>query len=660
MVEPLYSFSWLKKGWYQRSTWLGYVRSRLPTKAGTILLLSLVVTGAVGSIKQLGGLEALELRVYDQMMRLRSDRGTDPRITLVAITEDDIRIQKRSTLPDQTIAEVLSILQKYQPAVIGLDIYRDIPQPPGNAELQTQLRSPRLIAIKKLGDDRIAQVPSPPEVPPERVGFNDFPIDPDGVVRRGLLFGDIYYSFSLRLALQYLNPLGIKPVPSKTNPEHMQLGAATFVPLETDSGGYQTNDSQGYQILLDYRTRHFVGHPLTLDQVLSGNFQPEWIKGKIILIGTTAPSNRDLFYTPYSAGENTDHQMAGVEIHAQITSQILSTALDEQSLFWFLPNWGEWLWLWLWTILAGILATAIRRPFRLALGSTVMLVGLMGVSFLLFIEAVWVPVVAPAIAALCTVGVIVAQQAQQARQQQQMVMTLLGQSTSKEIADALWNHRDRLLTSGRLPGQQLTATMLFTDIKNFSTISESIPPEILLDWLNEYLGAMSQEIQCHQGIINKFMGDGLLAVFGVPVPRLKSEEVEQDAYRAVACALAMGDRLFQLNQSWQQRGLPTVQMRIGISTGPVVVGSLGSKERMEYGVIGDSVNTASRLESCAKERQEELCRILISGETFKCIQDEFIFESWGSMTMKGKRNRVEVHRVVGKAPQSSRNIDRFE
>ncbi|HEY9627889.1 MAG TPA: adenylate/guanylate cyclase domain-containing protein [Coleofasciculaceae cyanobacterium] len=648
MVKPIDLFPWLKKEGYLRSAGLDELRSHFPFKAATILLFSLVVTGGVGGIKQLGGLEFLELRVYDQMMRSRPDRETDSRLVLVTITEEDIRLQKQSTLPDRTIAKVLSTLEQYQPIVIGLDLYRDVSQPPGYGELQTQFRSSRLIAITKLGDDENAQVPPPPGVSSDRIGFNDFPVDPDGVVRRSLLFGGQYSSFSLQLALRYLKTLDIAPVPSPTNPENMQLGAATFVPLEADSGGYQINDSQGYQMLLDYRTRHWVGRQITLDQVLKGNIQPEWIRGKIVLIGTTAPSSRDLFYTPYSAGETNDHQMSGVEIHAQIVSQLLSVALEQQPQFWFFSNGQEWLWLWLWSVVAGTVAACIRHPFALMMSCAVLLSALAGTSFLLFLESGWVPVVTPAIAALLTMGVVVVQQAQQARQQQQMVMTLLGQNTSKEIADALWSHHDRLLSSGKLPGQRLMATILFTDIQNFSTISESIPPETLLDWLNEYLGAMIQEVQRHQGIINKFTGDGLLAVFGVPIPRLSSEEIDRDAYNAVACALAMGDRLSQLNQTWQQQGLPVVQMRVGISTGAIVVGSLGNKERMEYGVIGDSVNTASRLESCAKEMQKDLCRVLMSGETFKHIQDKFLVENWGSMTMKGKQNQVEVYHVIGK------------
>ncbi len=614
---------------------------------------SLTVSSLVIGVKHQGWLQPLELRVYDRMVRYQPDSGLDSRLLLVEITEADIQTLKRSTPSDQTVAEVLANLERHDPHVIGLDLYRDVPQEPGSAQLAPYLESPRLISITKLGSTGNDSIPAPPQAPANRIGFNDFVVDSDGVIRRNLLFAttptDTYFSFSLRLALHYLKALGITPQPSAIQSDDMQLGNAVFVPLRTNSGAYQSVDDSGYQILLRYRSRRPPARSLTLTQVLNNQFDPSWVRGKIVLIGTTAASGKDLFYTPYSASEQTSHQMSGVVLHAQMVSQILSAALDQQPLFWFWTERQEWLWIWGWTLVSGGLAWWLRHPLVLGVSSIGVLVLLGGAGFVLLTHQGWVPIVAPAIASIMAIGTVVAYRAQQAHRQQQMVMTLLGQNTSPEIADALWQSRDRLLESGKLPGKRLTATMLFTDIKGFSALSETMSPEALLEWLNEYLEAMTQEIQHHHGIINKFTGDGLLAVFGVPMPRLESREVDEDAYHSVACALAMGRRLEQLNQDWQQRGLMSVQMRVGIFTGPVVVGSLGGKDRMEYGVIGDSVNTASRLESCLKERHIDLCRVLISEETLVHLKGRFVVESWGSMSLRGKQQLVEVYRVVGHA-----------
>jgi adenylate cyclase len=525
-----------------------------------------------------------------------------------------------------------------------------VPQEPGRSELLRQLQADNLIAITKLSNDEVTRIPPPPQVPTGRIGFNDFLIDPDGVVRRNLMFAttetQTYFSFSLRLALHYLASRQVSPQPSALDPTMMQLGNTTFLPLDADAGGYHSIDNAGYQILLYYRTQYPIARQVTLTQVLKNEVNPEWVRGKIVLIGTTAPSGKDLFYTPYSAGEQTDHQMPGVAIHAQMVSQILSAALDDRPLFQFWAGWGELLWLWGWAIAGGCLAWWVRHPVVLGLSSAGMLLLLSGAGFTLFVHQVWVPIVAPAIAAVMAAGVVVTYRAQQAQQQQQMVMTLLGQNASPEIAAALWMHRDRLLQSGKLPGQKLVATMMFTDIKDFSSLAENISPEALLDWLNEYLESITQAIQSHQGIINKFTGDGLLAVFGVPVPRANIAEIAQDAHRAISCALEMSDRLQQLNHEWQQRGLSPLQMRVGIFTGPIVAGSLGGKTRMEYGVIGDSVNIASRLESCAKDRQVNVCRILIAQETLSYVQDQFVVESWGPMELKGKHQMIDVYQVI--------------
>ncbi|WP_254721912.1 adenylate/guanylate cyclase domain-containing protein [Kovacikia minuta] len=141
----------------------------------------------------------------------------------------------------------------------------------------------------------------------------------------------------------------------------------------------------------------------------------------------------------------------------------------------------------------------------------------------------------------------------------------------------------------------------------------------------------------------------MLAVFGVPINRITPVEVSQDAQLAIECALAMGERLQHLNEDWQRRGLPTAEMRVGIFTGPIVAGSLGGKDRLEYGVIGDSVNIAARLESYEKDRQMSLCRILIAKDTLIYLKDRFEVEPWGLLALKGKQQMVDVYRVLGYA-----------
>ncbi len=344
--------------------------------------------------------------------------------------------------------------------------------------------------------------------------------------------------------------------------------------------------------------------------------------------------------------------MPGVLLHAQMVSQLLSAVLEDRPLFWFWPEGVEVGWIVGWSLMGSILVVRLQNPFILGMSGLAAIGVLWGSTWLLFLQAGWIPLAGPTIAAVATAMVVEIYQRQQAKRQKQMVMKLLGQQTSPEIAKTLWDERDLLLNSGVLPGQRLIVTVLLTDLKNFSSISEKLPPETVMAWLNEYLPVMAEEVQNHHGVINKFTGDGLLAVFGVPVPATTEADVARDAQNAVACALAMGERLHKLNLSWFASGLPVVQMRVGIFTGPVMVGSLGGKDRLEYGVIGDSVNTASRLESCEKDRQPSDCRILIAKETLVHLQQKFEVESWGFLQVKGKQQKIDVYRVIGRLPKS--------
>jgi adenylate cyclase len=631
------------------STWRKQIFAKVPDGLRAVTVVSLIVTGTTIGIKQLGGFEAAEVRVYDAMVRFLPSPGIDDRLLIVAITEADIRELNRSNPSDATLAKAIANLNKHQPRIMGLDLYRDVPQQPGAALLKQQLETTPTIGITKLGNSAGDRIPPPPGVPPERVGFNDFVIDRDGVIRRNLMIASgQYISFSLNLALTYLEAQGISSQPSPQNQDYMQIGKSTFVPLQPDSGAYQTADTTGYQVLLKYRAPK-IARQVPLSKVLKDEVDPRWIKDKIVLIGYTAISANDSLYTPYSAGQESEHKMPGVVIHAQMVSQILDAATGDRALPWFISAALEHLWIAAWIVVGGAIAWRLKHPISLSIGLTGMLMLLASSGLLLFTASGWLPIVTPAIGYLISTGAIVAYRGYQSQKQQKMVMTLLGQNTSKEIADALWQNRDRLIESGKLPGQRLTATILFTDLQGFSSISEQLTPEALLDWLNEYLEVMTDLIQQYQGVVNKFTGDGLLAVFGVPIPRTDEAAIAADADHAITCALKMGERLKELNQRWQQRGLTQVQMRVGIYTGAIVVGSLGGRQRMEYGLIGDSVNTASRLESCAKERQSDHCRILIAQETLDYVQGKFQVEPWGPMELKGKRQLVEVYRVINTA-----------
>ena len=624
-------------------------KKTITSKKLDLVITSVAVFGLLLGMWQFGCLQPLEVAAFDLMVRLRPDEGIDPRLLVVEITEQDIQELKQYPASDRVLAKTLGKLQQYQPIAIGVDLARNVPIEPGHAELVAQLESPKVIAIANIGNTDVEAVRPPPGVSKERVGFIDVVIDLDNVVRRNFMLAPIdeqttLYSFSLRVALAYLKQKGIEPQFTKTG--ELQLGKTVFKWLTFNSGGYQNIDDGGCQILLNYRSARNVARQVSLTQVLKGQIEPNWVKDKIVLIGATAPTVKDLFYTPYSRTEQGIPRMAGVLVHAQMVSQILSAVLNNRRLFWYWSEGLEVLWVVVWSWMGGVLVARNPNLLMTGLGTLACLCVLFSLTLALFIQGGWIPLAAPALGLIATGTAVEAYHRQLLHRQEQMVMKLLGQQTSPEIAKQLWNERDRLLSSGLFPGQKLTATMLLSDLKGFSTISEKMSPEEVMAWLNEYLPVMVREVQNHHGIVNKFTGDGLLAVFGVPIRAANEAEVGEDARSAVTCAIAMGDRLQELNQNWQSRGLPVVQMRVGIFTGPVMVGSLGGKERLEYAVIGDSVNIAARLESCEKDRQPSDCRILIAHQTLVHLREKFQVEAWGALQLKGKQYKVDVYRVV--------------
>jgi adenylate cyclase len=618
---------------------------------------SLVFLGLLG-LRLAGSFEALELAVYDWYLRLRPDVPVDARIVLITVTENDIRQQGTWPLPDATIARALDILVASRPRAIGLDIYRDIPVPPGHDVLETVLRRhPNIVVVTKVGRTAETSVP-PPAVLRDtaRVGFSDVVVDPGGTVRRGLLFLDqednTLYSFACRLALLYLQAENIGPRPDATHPHYLRLGRTTVRPFEANDGGYVRADAGGYQFLLDFQGGHHAFPTFPLTSLLTGTVDPATIHDKVVLIGITAISVKDVFYTPYSRGRQADQRLAGVALQAHSVSQLLRAALEGHAMITSPSDPQEALWLLLWSALGTASGLCIRSPWRLALlaGVGVLALGLAGYGALL--HGWWIPVVPPVLAWGLSGPCVLLYVSYQERTQRSVLMRLFAQSVSPEVAETLWQQREQFMAGSRPHPQRLTATVLFTDLEGFTSVSECLGEQDLVDWLETYLDVMSQQVMAHGGVINKYMGDAIMALFGVPIPHTSAAEISQDAVHAVQCALAMRRELIQLNRFWKNQKQPTIRMRVGIYTGPLVAGTVGSAERLEYTVLGDTVNTAARLESYAKETfaaeaLDSPCRILIGAATLHYLGQQFLTQYIGEVHLKGKEQTLTVYRVLG-------------
>ena len=637
-------------------------RLRSPPLAAAVL--SLVVALSVILLRWLGTLQQLELITYDQYVTLRADPGAiDHRVVLVGITEDDIRDLGRWPLTDADLADLLNRVARHGPRAIGVDIYRDIPVPPGAKELATAFKTHRqVVAVTKLGDLEGSGIRAPAVLEgTEQVGFNDVVVDPGGVVRRGLLFlddgGTTMYALGLRLALLYLAAEGIVTEPDPIDATHLRLGRTTIRPLEDNDGGYVGIDARGYQFLLDFQPGRLPFRSFSARDVLSGAIEADMFRDKVVVIGTTAKSVADIFYVPQNLFE-AEAGIPGMVLHAHVAGQLLRAALDGVPPITSPSDLAEGTWVLLWGIAGGILGLWARSPGRFACCTLTGPVLLAGLGHFAFARRCWVPVVPAALAWGVSAAVVTAYLSNQERVQRKLLMQLFARHVSPDVAETVWRQREQFLKGGRPRPQRLTATVLFSDLRGFTAVSEKLAPEILVEWLNEYIESMAEQVIAHGGLIDKYIGDAVMAVFGLPLPSTSHLEVRQDAVAAVRCAVAMEAKIAQLNEGWRRKALPTISVRIGIATGPLVAGSLGSAERLEYTVIGDTVNTAARLASyepdaAVRSEPPPMCNILATEETACYVGAAFDLVRLGTAALKGKARVVTIYRVVGSLPSAT-------
>ena len=614
--------------WEWRGVWVS-----APAVAGLVILLRL-----------LGIFQSWELSIYDQYLRLRPPQPRDNRIAIVGFDEADVKEIQKAIIPDGIYAKLIEKLKAQKPRAIGLDIYRDIPIPPGNEDLVRVFEStPNLVGIEKVvGDSRREAVAPPPALKAKgQVGANDIIFDPDTKVRRGLLQlqtanGEIIPSFGFYLALLYLDTQGISVEENPKQPNIWKLGKTTFTRLKPNEGGYVRTDAKGYQILLNYRGGREYFETVSLSDILKDRVPKDWGRDRVIIIGAVGETSQDFFFTPYSSSLFAlPERMAGVEVHANITSQIISAAIDSRPLIksWLEPV--EGLWILLWSSVGALLSWQGRYKKGIRKFSWHRILGfilaggvLVGSTYWAFLVGWWIPVIPPILAMSGAAFGITAYLARNADK----VRETFGRYLTDEVVATLLENPD----GGKLGGERRKITILTSDLRGFTAISERLSPEEVVKILNLYLGYMADVITAHQGTIDEFMGDGILVLFGAPTVR------EDDAIRAVACAVAMQLAMIPVNEEMKKLGLPPLKMGIGINTGEVVVGNIGSAKRTKYGIVGNQVNLTYRIESFTTEGQ-----ILISQSTLNEAGDGVRIDGGKQVQAKGIKEPITIYDVGG-------------
>jgi adenylate cyclase len=616
-----------------------------------------VVLIAVLALRATGLLQGLELLTYDHYLRFSvQPSAPNSRILILEITEDDIREQGHWPLSDRTLTSALRALVDNGARAVGLDIYRDLPVPPGDQQLVALLQSqPRIVAVEKFADEHSEGIPGPSVLEgTERIGFNDIIVDQDGAVRRGLLFLDngedeVAFSFALRLALLYLADEGVYPLADPAKPDWLRLGPTTLPPFDGNDGGYSGEDDAGYQFLLDFSDGMGGFESIALGTLLRGQVDPGRIRDRIVLVGVTAESLPDFHHVALSGGGDSEIGIPGVELHAHAVSQLVRHGLGESRHLRVLPDWQEALLVLLFAVLGCTLGIRLRGVFVSVLSALCGLAMVWLLGALSFRAGCWIPIVSPAIAWVSAGGIVTAWSSNREKTQRNLLMQLFSRHVSTEVADQIWRERNEFLAGGRPRARRLVATVLFLDMKGYTPQAEKMDPERLMDWVNRFMELMAQKVADCGGIVDDYFGDGLKANFGPPFPRTSEAEIAEDAQRAVRCGLAMEEALHSLNAQYRRRGFPPVTMRVGIHTGPVVAGSMGSASRLKYTVVGDVVVTAQRLESLNPVEHDfdaHPCRILISGQTQTYLDQSFQVDALGQFSLKGKAEQVTVYRVL--------------
>ena len=611
----------------------------------------LVALAVLALLRQSGLAQTVDLALYDLITsRREAPSGLDSPITLIGIEESDIQ-RYGWPIDDGLFCRGIDGLRRGGASAIGFDLYRDQGVGPEQQCLRDRFRQePTLVSIFNVASG-IAAVPG---TPAERQSYNDLSLDADGVLRRDLVHvtgqDEATVSFAMRVMEVATGDRSIRG--------SIDAGTDDDTWLAADAGGYhnEVEAGLGLQRMLLYRQPGSYRR-YTLAQWLENSIPADAIRDQIVLIGSTAPSLRDLFEVPFSRFHSGVEmfQLPGLEIHANRIATLLDSRSNSAALIWTMPGWGNRLLLVV-SLLAGLaLGEAIPTLRRSILVVTAVAgAGAAGLLGLLFWSQVWVGTALPLTGLLSMAGAAWLRRGAVSQQHSQQIRRLLGQATSPAVAQQLWDQREELLSNGRFEGQQLPITVLFTDTASFTSVSERLSPRELMDWLNRGMAICVPAVTRRGGMVNKFTGDGMLAVFGVPV----RQDPTAEAAAALEAAREIQAGLEQLNAELLQEGAPEMRVRAGIHSGEALVGSMGSADRIEYAVIGDTVNCASRLESLDKQRHQGVMRVLLSSNTLDIldptIREQLELESWGSVQVKGRDEPLEVSELrMDSAPATS-------
>lgn len=635
-------------------------------------------------------LESIEAKLFDAHFRLRGPRSVHPGITIVAVDEKSLAAVGRWPWSRMVQARLLEALGKAGAKGVALDIilseeekslaaheanklvsrYKQLGLPQRNEfyeELQRLggshgdadarlgealqhipqsviatffLMNPeetvagpieppsksRVIAFRGRKDDGIAAPLSAPgmtlPIAPlvsatQGIGHVNFIPDSDGVVRWVPSVIEYQGAYYPSLALETVR-------------QAMGLTSAEFQ-VDFDGGIRLAN----MEIPTDHRLRFLLNYAgpgrtyrhISAVDVMEERLPQDSLKDHLVFVGVTAAGLYDLRVTPY------DTVFPGVELHATVADNLLTGRFLRRPVWGILVTIGG-------IIFLPILVVFVARRFRPVTGTVMTLAvagAVFGVAHALFRSpGYWLPILYPVMAlgftyVGCTLDKVLTEQRERA-----WLKRAFQQYVPHDVVDQIANNPATLVFGG----ERRYLTVLFTDIRGFTGYSEEHQPEEVVQILREYLTEMVNVIFKHGGTVDKFVGDSILGIFGAPI------SYSDHAARACRAALEMTERLRVLQERWEAEGRTPLKMGVGISTGEVIVGNLGSEQRFDYTVIGDPVNLGARLESANKDFPTSHS-IIISEFTYEGAKEVLEVKNLGEVMVKGKREAVPIYELVG-------------
>ena len=596
-----------------------------------------------------GLLQPLELEIYDALRIAWAGHQLSSRVLLVGVTEADVE-HWDWPLRDGDLATLLERIASWKPRAIGVDLYRDHPEPPGTERLAAVLAQHKeIVWTFKLKDYPKLGV-SPPAMlrGTDRAVLADAVTDSGNIVRRALLYADDgvnnYPGMGMALALEYLaaDHVSLAPAPG----DQLRLGKAVIAPLDDTRGPYVQLDSRGYQILLDYRGGPDPFPIKSVGDIMHRDDAAELVRDRAVIVGVTSESINDSFATPFNSGFHNADPISGIALHAHITDQLIREAVDGAPILTSLPRGVEDSWIWFWAMAGAVLGMLVGSTIPAIFGTAAGLLVLVGIVDGAFGAAVLLPALPAAIAWVGSAGLT--NRVMHAASNR--TRALLRKSFEQYLPPAVIAQMLKSDTLPKLGGERREISVLFTDVARFTTLCENLEPEFLAIICNEYFDGVCGAIFDQGGMVNEFIGDAVLAFFGAPL------EQPDHADRAVSAALAIDVFACRFSAKQKARGIDFGHTRIGVHTGTAMLGNVGSHTRMKYAALGDMLNTGARIEGLNKTIGTRIC---VSGEIVKKAR-RHRFRPIGAFVVKGRHGATDVFEPVDARHYNAASIARYE